>query len=447
MNRNVLFLSYLFSPENAIGAVRMSKIAKYVSKNSNVVAICADKISRNDETLEKDTLSLDAIYRVMKAPVYEKMSAKISGKGKVQNSYGYLKAETNNSLKKRIYLFLRSAYSRIMTLIKDLEVCNSTKKFIKTNSSLLSNVDIMISSYGPKCNHEIALWVKKKYPNIKWIADFRDGMTYSLKDGIYKNYILRKEFRYVQNADAVTVVANGCISHDVEMVSKNKLYTVNNGFDFVDIKNNDITGYQDIENKVVFSYTGAIFTSDDRNASLLFKALSELVDEGVCTKEDFVIKYAGPDYLIFSQQAAGYGLEQSIINCGVVTRKEAIKIQLGSDILIHLTSYNQKGVDVLSGKLFEYMMMKKVIVSIVIGKYGMSSVKQIINDCNLGICCEEAMLETDYEQLKQYLKLKLDEKKIKGVILCNYDEDKVSQYDYRNISKQIESIMSILLEE
>ena len=272
-------------------------------------------------------------------------------------------------------------------------------------------------------------------------------MTYSLKDGIYKNYILRKEFRYVQNADAVTVVANGCISHDVEMVSKNKLYTVNNGFDFVDIKNNDITGYQDIENKVVFSYTGAIFTSDDRNASLLFKALSELVDEGVCTKEDFVIKYAGPDYLIFSQQAAGYGLEQSIINCGVVTRKEAIKIQLGSDILIHLTSYNQKGVDVLSGKLFEYMMMKKVIVSIVIGKYGMSSVKQIINDCNLGICCEEAMLETDYEQLKQYLKLKLDEKKIKGVILCNYDEDKVSQYDYRNISKQIESIMSILLEE
>ena len=118
MNRNVLFLSYLFSPENAIGAVRMSKIAKYVSKNSNVVAICADKISRNDETLEKDTLSLDAIYRVMKAPVYEKMSAKISGKGKVQNSYGYLKAETNNSLKKRIYLFLRSAYFCINLLTK-----------------------------------------------------------------------------------------------------------------------------------------------------------------------------------------------------------------------------------------------------------------------------------------------------------------------------------------
>lgn len=447
MNKNILFLSYFFSPENTIGAVRLSKVAKYISKNNNVVVICAEKIFRKDETLERDSASINAIHRVMKAPIYERIDNRISKRGAVQGAYGYLKAETNHSVKKSIYLFLRNAYSRIITIIKDLEVCSSTKKFFKKNSDILNRIDVVISSYGPKCNHEVALWVKKKYPNVKWIADFRDGMAYSLEDGLYRKYVLSKEYQYVKNADAITVVANGCISHDAEIVGKNKISIIHNGFDFEDIKESNTKPCRSLGNKVVFSYTGALFTSADRNATLFFKALKELLDEGICVKDDIVIKYAGSDYPIFAQQAACYGLEQLIIDYGVVPRKEAIKIQLGSDILIHLTSYNKKGVDVLSGKLFEYMMMKKNIISIVIGKYCMSSVKQIINECNLGICCEEAALESDFILLKQYLKAIINEKKTKGTVVCNYDESMISQYNYCNISNQFEKTIDLLTGE
>ena len=77
MNKNILFLSYFFSPENTIGAVRLSKVAKYISKNNNVVVICAEKIFRKDETLERDSASINAIHRVMKAPIYERIDNRI----------------------------------------------------------------------------------------------------------------------------------------------------------------------------------------------------------------------------------------------------------------------------------------------------------------------------------------------------------------------------------
>ena len=77
----------------------------------------------------------------------------------------------------------------------------------------------------------------------------------------------------------------------------------------------------------------------------------------------------------------------------------------------------------------------------------MSSVKQIINECNLGICCEEAALESDFILLKQYLKAIINEKKTKGTVVCNYDESMISQYNYCNISNQFEKTIDLLTGE
>lgn len=447
MKKRILIVSYLFAPENAIGAVRWSKISKYLSQYYDVSVLCAKDVLNKDTTLDEAVSNIKNIYRVMDSGISKKVVKAFNKKKSVRDNYSHLKVDTSNSIKKRIYLFLREVYSCMLTLIGDYEILKRTKKYLKSNLDIINSFDIVISSYGPKCNHDIAFWIVNQSNNsIKWIADFRDGMLSPINLRLYRRFVGIKERKYVKNANAVTVVAKGCVSDNAKRYCNNKLYLIHNGYDKSDFTNNfnninGIVGNQ----KLTFTYTGALFTSNDRDASILFEAIRSLIDEGIINYDNIVINYAGPDYNIFFQQASKYMIEKKIVNYGYVSRGTSLKLQADSDLLIHLTSYNNKNIDVLSGKLFEYMMMKKNVVSIVIGKYKDSSVKNIIEATNLGICCEEANIVNDVAALKKFIKEKYEEKMNLGTIKCNINEVEVLKYDYENIAQQFLNICDELM--
>ena len=73
MKKRILIVSYLFAPENAIGAVRWSKISKYLSQYYDVSVLCAKDVLNKDTTLDEAVSNIKNIYRVMDSGISKKV--------------------------------------------------------------------------------------------------------------------------------------------------------------------------------------------------------------------------------------------------------------------------------------------------------------------------------------------------------------------------------------
>ena len=69
MGKRILIISYFFAPQNAMGAVRPTKLAKYLSRMGHeVTVLCGPGMNdRRDPTLARDLAAL-RVYRVVKGP-------------------------------------------------------------------------------------------------------------------------------------------------------------------------------------------------------------------------------------------------------------------------------------------------------------------------------------------------------------------------------------------
>lgn len=440
--KNILMISYYFAPENKIGAIRFSKFAKYLNQNNyDLTIICASENEKIDPTLENDIEDIKKIHRIMSSAIYNKLNMVFSKrKDNIVAKNAHVKGEDNNTIKSRIYLKTRIIYGNLMRRLMDYFIAKETIKYLKMNSIILENIDVVFSTYGPLCNHIVAKWIKKKNNSIKWIADFRDG----IKNGIFSEDSIKSvkvEQNICANANAVTIVAEGCVSDGIKEEYFEKIKEIPNGYDRDDLMTFDLDKDCNIScERLQIAYTGMMYTKKDRDASLLFYAIRQLIDEGYCEKHNIEVVYAGNDFPVFLAQASTYGLEDILIDYGYVNREKSIRIQKNADILLHLTAYNNPSIDLLSGKLFEYIAMDKPIISIVIGRLTGSRVKRIIDEAKLGVCCE-ASNPCNFEILKKFIYEKYTEKMDTGEVKSVSDKQYIRKYDYKYLTERLINII------
>ena len=102
-------------------------------------------------------------------------------------------------------------------------------------------------------------------------------------------------------------------------------------------------------------------------------------------------------------------------------------------LLATWNSLEEQGV--LTGKVFEYFMFKKPILSIVGGDLVGSEIGKVIEDIGAGHCCELANPES-LLNLEKWLQKIINQKISEGSVLSSYNS-KVEDYNIANITESL----------
>ena len=297
----------------------------------------------------------------------------------------------------------------------------------------------MFSTFGPISSVLCGMYVKRKIKNIKWISDFRDPMTLESLPLLYNKFNKYIQDKACKKSDIITTVSHGYHKRICGNLYKEKSYVITNGFDREDSK---IEISNDCDLKFSMTYVGLLY-GGKRNLSPIFKAIRSLINQKIIDKSDIVFNYAGRESSVIINQACKYGLEDTILNHGQVSRKESIRLQEKSRFLV-LSTWNNRGEErVFPGKFLEYMLINKPIISVVDGNLLNSEVTSVMNEANLGVSYEAINHVNDYKKLEDYIKEEyLRYKKGLGTKF-NPNKKVIDRYDYENVVNQIEELFII----
>jgi hypothetical protein len=239
-------------------------------------------------------------------------------------------------------------------IIYILKAYFKAKKLIEENK-----ISTIYSSFGPYADHYVAWLLKKQFPHLKWVADFRDLQI----EPIYKNVIWTRMQRKVEKmvlsrADLITCISQGFV--DQLKVYQRPTVSILRGI--------SLRPPEAQYERFTIGYTGSLYF-DYRDPRPLFEVLNQLIDDKSILVDDLNIIYAGRDGSQFEKWIIEKDLTPCFINRGLVSQDEAKSIQNKSHINLLLTSSSPELTGVITGKVFEYFEALNPTLCLISGVY------------------------------------------------------------------------------
>ncbi len=412
--KKILIICELFFPSSAIGAVRPSKIAKYLVKDGYEV----DVFTRNtvdEEKIYGNVWGYSRAYKEESPSIVQKSSSQVKSRG---------------ALYKKLY----SHKAALEDIAKGNAMLREFKSFLGENGG---KYDAVFSTFGPVGSLMCGLYYKKHYPDVRWICDFRDPPIVDFIPVFKKVYLKILENKACKAADEIVAVSDGYLERICNGKYLEKKHMIPNGYDTDDIYIPEKGAASDC---LRFTYVGGLYDGK-RDLSYLFAAVKELSDDGEVDLQKIVFNYAGTNFSVLQNQAKKYGLEGILDNHGLQAREDCLKLQFESNILILANWNTKKEYGVFPGKLLEYMLIGKPIVGITLGDIANSEADSVIKSGNLGFSFEEARKREDLPLLKEYIKNQYDNAiSGKGVEFAPVISV-VDRYNCKNTVKRIKELI------
>jgi hypothetical protein len=440
--QKVLIVSKLFAPDNTIGAVRPTKIGKFLQKKGYIVDVvtCQDSIYEVDDLLKNDLRYFNKVYKIrskIKAskPRYgfKEGNLKFSSKRKTPNIENVTFKNT------KIYRGFKNHIKYILNLINEYYYFMQFKK----EDIDLNDYSYLFTSYSTHGNHFIGRYIKNKNNSIKWVADFRDPVYQDTVPLLFKSYAKMFAGKYCFQSDAITAVSKGVYSNLYLKDYRGTFEVLSNGYDLEDLEEIHESGVHYCDDIFRLVYTGQLYDGR-RDVSILFNALQDLIVDGAIDKDKIEFHYAGNSIEILRKQAEKYDLDGIIVDHGYVARRQSLNLQKKGDLLVLATWNNINEQGVLTGKFFEYLMLHKPIVAVVNGNQRNSLLKEIINDLEVGVTYEEINNLNDYAAMKVFLLKIYKQVMYLEKVEFNIKEDKVEYYDFKSITDRLINIYAKL---
>ena len=243
----------------------------------------------------------------------------------------------------------------------------------------------------------------------------------------------------MSSSDASICVSEGMKKYLRRFDKDAPIYVITNGYDMDDERWCKILPLSmQSKNKLIFSYCGSLYQGK-RDLSPLFFALSNLAINNLINLEDIVLYYAGNDYQFLYYMARNYEMEKILFNYGKVSRDVSLSITYNSDISLLASWNNDSAQGILTGKFYEILMLRKMILAFISGNRANSELKRIIENINAGYVYEEA--NPNQERLDREI-LNAYNKKMEGANqLIFYDDEAARKYDYSQIAKSLSKII------
>ena len=426
----ILIISYYFAPQNAIGAVRPTKLAKYLSRlGHEVTVICGPGLKeRRDPTLERDLRELADVRVVFEWNPLRRPRPKASAPGPAASAPSAPRTGWKHALADAAYRWLRWQADG-----------SFRRRALKALHALQGPYDVVFSSYAPLSVHEVARQAKRRGLARRWVADFRDELNLPF---FWQKRKQARCLRWIRReADVLCAASQGFL----EMMSfENCGRVLSNGFDCEDLPVAETPNAPWENLRIV--YCGMIGMGRksvaDRDLTPMFRAISGLIDRGVLAREEVRLVYAGGESSVFRLQAASCGLEACVEDHGLVSREASITLQRGASILLMASWHMASQRGILTGKLFEYMMMEKPIVCCMSGDLPGSGVKKVLEETGAGFCYEQAA--ANEKELLDWLEALVARWRAGQVLTPQRRERAVEAYAYPSLAKTLEGWLAKL---
>jgi len=389
--KKVLMIAYSFPPAGGPGVQRTSKFVKYLrSYGWEPVILTRDDVNipLKDESLLKDIPEGICIIRT---------------KAWDLSAYPGIFGLAGKFINRKILI----PDSERLWEIFSRKTAEDIIKF--------HNIDLIYTTSLPYSSHLMAIHLKKKFPNIPWVADFRDEWTNNpyILDNPYNpirmNIERKMEHKVLQTADYLItntpIMLRNFINNNPGMGLDKKFYVISNGYDPDDFKHlfNHMTNngkpvtanddshvandsaekpdniandfdYNNRNNnsfrnphKFTITYTGAFYGR--RKPDIFFQAVGDLVKEGKIDKNKIYIKLMGSFKKEQIQKLTSlHNLNEVVEIFPYVPHEECLKHMISSDCLLLIEGAGPGAEAFYTGKVFEYMVAGRPILAIIPAK-------------------------------------------------------------------------------
>jgi glycosyltransferase involved in cell wall biosynthesis len=357
MNK-VLIITYYWPPGSGAGVQRWLKFSKYLpSFGWEPVILTVDSeyaaYPSTDNSLKAEISSDIKIYKTKATDyfrIYKNDKTKIPSAGFASND--------DKGLKGKILRFIRGNF-----FIPDPRKGWNKYAFRKACEIIKEKgIKHIITTSPPHSTQLIGLELKKRYPEIKWIADLRDPWTdIYYYDHFYHTLLARKidesfEKKVLKTADLIITIGKSLKNIFCAKLPgiEGKIKVITNGYD-----EDDFTGFT-TENPEVFtiSYIGTL--SDSYPVSGFMDAFKNLVNNGYYIKLRFVGTISPRQKALIKSKPSNSLIEF----IPYVNHKDAIKYLMESSVLLLIIPDHHSNRSIITGKLFEYLASGKPIICI-----------------------------------------------------------------------------------
>ena len=416
----VLIVTYYWPPGGGAGVQRWLKFAKYLPEfgwEPVILTVDPDFAAYPaiDQSLDKELPANIKVHRTRATDwfkIYSTDKSKIPSAGFASGSDNKLKGKISRFIRGNLFIpdprrgWNRYAFKKACELIE--------KEKITT----------IITTSPPHSTQLIGLKLKKRFRDIKWVADLRDPWTdiyyydlfyptwFSKKtDGFYERSVLKK-------ADKIITVGYRL----KDLFSKktagihSKTAVIMNGFDESDFKEIKISK----PSRFTITYVGTLSHKYPVNGFL--GALSELRNDNF----DFVFKIVGQ---IPENIKASINLTlstESVEFLAYTPHIKAIEHMISSSLLLLIIPESGDNKMILTGKIFEYIASGKPVLCLgpVEGEAAM-----LISKLNNGRCFDY----DDTRNIKKYIR----ETRENPPVLKNDP----SEFTRKNLTKKLASLL------
>lgn len=390
MKKKVLIITYYWPPAGGPGVQRWLKFVKYLPE-FNIEPIVFIPENPNYPLIDESLVAeVSNNVTIIKHAINEpyKWAGFLSKKSSKTISKGIISEHKKQSLVEKLMLYIRGNF-----FIPDARI-GWVKPSVNYLSDYVNKEDIhtIITTGPPHSVHLIGFKLKEKL-GVKWLADFRDPWT---TIGYHKQLKLTKQSKakhkdledQVLNAADQIIVTSLNTKKELEAITSQPIEVITNGYDDESIVNFEM------DSKFTISHIGSLLSK--RDPKNLWKILGDLVKENSEFAKDFQLRFVG----VVSEKTLNslheLGLSDYIDNIGYVSHKESIVFQKKSQIVLLVEIDSDVTKCIIPGKLFEYMVSGRPIISI--GPKD-TDVEKILKETNTG----NYFNYDDYESLKRII--------------------------------------------
>ena len=357
MNK-VLIITYYWPPGSGAGVQRWLKFAKYLPESGwEPVILTVDPeyaaYPVTDYSLEGEVSGNLSVYRTRATDwfrIYKKDKTKIPSAGFAAND--------SNSIAGKITRFIRGNF-----FIPDPRK-GWNKYALAKASELIKANDIrhIITTSPPHSTQLIGLELKKRHPEIVWIADLRDPWTdIYYYDSFYHTSLARKidakyEEKVLKKADRIITVGKSLKNSLCLRVPgiENKIVVITNGYD-----KEDFTGLPDVVPDIfTISYIGTL--SDSYPVSAFIDAINKLDKKGYRIRLRFVGSVSSRQQNLIRSETGSLMTEF----IPYVNHKDAVRYMNESSVLLLIIPDHRSNRSIITGKLFEYLASSRPVLCI-----------------------------------------------------------------------------------
>lgn len=437
---SVLMIMNQFAPVNNCGAIPNTKLTKYLAREDVQITLVADEVppdEKVDENLLPAEMNRIRVIRVDHSRLYYATLGKT--REKLTNSGVKLKMKTETRpFRAKAVAIAKHSFFILRTKDWLLAAKRDVLKKLKGK-----HFDIVYSSFPNEEAHHLARELVKAGIADHWIADFRDPMCYVEYDKTLGARYMKIQHSIERAADYITVVSEGAMEKFLpEDREQNKIEYIPNGFDSDDFQIDAISDNAGGD-VLRFFYAGSLYAGK-RDLTVLFQAISELAQEGQIDPAKIRVEYAGNEWPVMLSYAQKFGLEDLCVNYGYITRTRVMELMGEIDCSIVCSHNTAADQGVVTGKVFELLLVGKPILTVVTGDLPGSELGGIVKECNAGLVFEEATAERDYPALKNWLKKAYDQKRATGKLVSELDAQARNRYHYSTIAHRLYEIMEAL---